>query len=326
MLRLPAFEHHRPKDLDEAVVLLGALHARGEPVKVIAGGTDLVPNMKHEITVPAHVISLRGLGLAGIRRDGDTLVLGAMTTVHAVGDDSLVGEHLPALAEACRQIAGPQLRRMGTLGGNVCLDTRCLYINQTHFWRSALGFCLKKDGTVCHVVQGGQNCVAAASNDSALPLILYGASLHLRRAGGERVVGIDRFFTADGVHNTVLEPDEILTEIRVPVPGPKVACAFEKLRLRKAIDYPLLNVAVRVDRDGPGRLERCDLVVSALGARPKRITLDKQVRGRALDAETIALVGKKAHAACRPLTNLATDPTWRREMIPVLVRRAMGRL
>jgi 4-hydroxybenzoyl-CoA reductase subunit beta len=160
MLRLPTFRHHAPEGLDAALALIGDLVARGESVKLIAGGTDLVPNMKHEITTPAHVVSLRGAGLAGIARQGESLVLGAMTPVQTVADDPLVREHLPALAEACAQIAGPQLRRMGTIGGNVCLDTRCLYINQSYFWRSSLGFCLKRDGTVCHVVAGGKNCVA----------------------------------------------------------------------------------------------------------------------------------------------------------------------
>lgn len=333
MLRLPSFQHHLPSSLEEAAVLLQKLLTQGHEVKLIAGGTDLVPNMKHEILTPAHVVSLKHAGLSGIERQGNTLRLGAMTSIHALAHEPLVSEHLPALAQAAAVIAGPQLRRMGTLGGNICLDTRCLYINQTYFWRQSLGFCLKKDGSVCHVVAGGQRCVAAASNDSVLPLMLYNAEVHLLHAtaGGteERRVPLTEFFVANGVKNTIIEPHEILTHVTVPVPAPTRAVAFEKLRIRKDIDYPLLNLAVRVDREAPeasSPLTGCEVVVSALGARPKQISLDKQVKGKRLDAELADTIARKVHGACRPLTNIATEPSWRRAMVPVLTKRALARV
>lgn len=323
MLRLPTFQYHRPGTLKEALTLLGDFEDRGVSAKVIAGGTDLVPNMKHEIETPAHVVSIRDLGMVGVRREGDTLILGAMTPLESVASDELVAEHLPALGDAVGQIAGPQLRVTGTLGGNLCLDTRCLYINQTHFWRSSLGFCLKKDGDVCHVVKKGKRCVAAASNDSALPLMLYGAELVIGSREGERRVLLGDFYSQDGVNNRNIGPGEILIEVRVPLPGPDVRCAFEKLRVRKSIDFPLLNVAVLVE--GTERAERLELVVSALGARPKRISLTSKARGAPLDEALVELAATRARAGCKPLTNLATDPQWRREMVPVLVKRALRR-
>lgn len=326
MLRLPSFEYHTPADTSAAVELLGELVARGEAVKLIAGGTDLLPNMKHEITTPTHVISLQRAGKTGVARDGSVIRIGAMTSVQMMADDEVVRSTLPALAEACAQIAGPQLRRMGTIGGNVCLDTRCRFINQSYFWRQALGFCLKKDGTVCHVVAKGRNCVAAASNDSALPLLAYGAMLRLLSVRGARELPLDELFVADGVKNNALAADEILDEIIVPVPGHGVACAFEKLRMRKSIDFALANVAVLVKRDGAGKLVRLEVVVGALGPKPKRLSLGPAVEGRELDEATIVEVCSRVQAGARPLTNIATDPEWRRAMVPVLVRRALRRL
>jgi 4-hydroxybenzoyl-CoA reductase subunit beta len=170
MLRMPKFEVARPTSLEEAVALLASA---GERAMLIAGGTDLLPNVKHRLFEPELVISLADVAqLRGIQRDGDgALVIGAMTTVDEVAKSALVQEHAPALAQATSLIAGPQLRRMGTLGGNVMLDTRCQWYNQTYFWRKSLGFCLKKDGSECHVVAGGSKCVAAASNDSAPALM-----------------------------------------------------------------------------------------------------------------------------------------------------------
>src|SRR5207244_6030984 len=157
------------------------------------------------------------------------LLLGAMCTVDELARSEVVKARLPALADACGQIAGPQLRRMGTLGGNLCLDTRCVYINQTHFWRNALGYCLKKDGTVCHVVAGGQRCVAAASNDTAPVLLALGASVRIVSPRGQRDLPLRDFYHADGVHNTVLQSDELLTEIRVPAAAFAKRQAFAKL-------------------------------------------------------------------------------------------------
>ncbi len=325
MLRLPAFAYHAPASLEEVASLLADFHASGASAKLIAGGTDLVPNMKHEITTPAHVVSLHRVGLDGVREQNGHVVVGAMTSIQTVAADPLVRARLPALAEACAQISGPQLRRMGTLGGNLCLDTRCLFINQTYFWRSALGFCLKKDGAQCHVVAGGRHCVAAASNDAALPLILYGAEVSLHSARGERTLPVSQLYVADGVRNLRLEPDEILTEVRVPTPRASVRCGFEKLRVRRSIDFSLVNLAALVERD-VGGVTRLELAVGCLNARPKHITLDAGVCGKPLDQALIAEVARRAHAACRPLNSIATDPEWRRQMVAVLAKRALGRL
>src|SRR5690606_2952419 len=161
VLRLHEYTYHRPATVAEAARLLAANPGRA---RLIAGGTDLVPNMKHGLVTPSHVIALKQLGeLHGIEEREGEVVIGAAETLSAVSRHPLIREHFGSLAEAAGSVAGPQLRNMGTIGGNLCLDTRCTYYNQTYFWRSALGFCLKKDGEVCHVTKVGRKCVAAHS-------------------------------------------------------------------------------------------------------------------------------------------------------------------
>lgn len=323
MLPLPIFDYHRPRTLDEARSLLASLGPRAQ---IIAGGTDLLPGMKQGLFEPEHVVSVARLEeLRGITLDGDTLLVGAGMKLAEVAESLSVQRLSPALAQAAAAVGGPHHRAMGTLGGNVCLDTRCRYYNQTHFWRKALGFCLKKDGTVCHVVKGGARCVAAASNDTAPALIALEAEIVVLGPGGERRVPARDFYVADGVKNTVLEPGEIVVRVAVPLGGAtRRRSAFEKLRKRGAIDFPLLSVAARIDREGE-EITGADVVVSALGARPRRVRAASKVeRGARADGLPEALAAA-AYAECKPLTNLDDEAEWRREMVPVLVRKAVRR-
>jgi 4-hydroxybenzoyl-CoA reductase subunit beta len=323
MLRLPKFEVAEPTTVAEAVRLLAE---HGDRARPMAGGTDLMPNMKHKIVTPELVVGLwRIAGLTGTRIDGDRIRIGALTTLHALSEDALILRELPALAEAAGMVAGPQLRRMGTIGGNVCLDTRCVYINQTYFWRRALGFCLKKDGTVCHVVKGGRRCVAAASNDSAPVLMTLGATLVIHSAQGAREVSVDEFYTTDGIFNQVRRPDDLVTEIVVPIPKPDTVMAYAKLRTRAAIDFPELGVAV-LARTSDGNVVHADVCITALASRPIHLTkLETIYRGRPLDRRLIDDIAAEAYRRCKPLSNIASDPAYRREMVPVFVRRAFKR-
>jgi 4-hydroxybenzoyl-CoA reductase subunit beta len=320
VLTLPPFEYHAPGTVTEAVALLAA--HRGN-VKVIAGGTDLVPNMKHRLFTPGHVVGLRGIrGLDLIKEEAGFIALGAMTTIAELARHPLVLRRLPSLASAAAQIAGPQLREMGTLGGNLCLDTRCVYYNQTYFRRQALGFCLKKDGTVCHVVKSGKKCVAAASNDTAPVLLTLGATVSVAGPRGIRELALSELYVPDGIVNMRLGADELLTEVRVPSPSPRLRAGYQKVRVRASIDYPALTVALAFETDASERLEKLSLVLSALGARPHSVGGLDALRGRPVDAALVSEVGRMAHKQCHPLTNINVDTGWRRQMIPVFVRRA----
>jgi 4-hydroxybenzoyl-CoA reductase subunit beta len=262
-----------------------------------------------------------------------------MTTLDELARDERVRARAPALAQAVGLVAGPQLRRMGTLGGNVMLDTRCQWYNQTYFWRSALGFCLKKDGSVCHVVAGGANCVAAASNDSAPALMSLDAELVFsgsaaassgaaaRGSVARRRLTIDELYTSDGIHNKRVR-GEILVEVRVPPVPRGHHGAYGKLRERGSIDFPLLGLAARLDLAPGGEVAAAALCAVALQARPLR--LEKAIRpllgtrpGTAGFRSALEEACELARKQCHPLDNIPGDPDYRREMVPVYVRRTL---
>ena len=324
MLRLHPFRYHRPRTVEEAVSLLAEF---GEDAMPIAGGTDLMPNMKHRLFTPGHVVSLNGIASMrgiGTTPSGDRLRIGALETLADVSSHPAVRRHFTGLAEAAGLVAGPQLRNMGTIGGNVCLDTRCTYYNQTEFWRAALGYCLKKDGTVCHVTKVGRKCVAAHSADTPPNLIALGASLSLTGPGGTREIDAGDFFVTDGIRNTLRAPDEILTGITIPITNGRHRSAYRKLRQRNSIDFPLLSVAVAGEFEEDGTVAGLTGVVSALGARPRvlagwtEIAAGVRLRNGVIDA-----LAERAWSQCRPLENAIVDAEWRRAMVPVYVKRAL---
>jgi 4-hydroxybenzoyl-CoA reductase subunit beta len=326
VLRLPQFSVESPRSVDAAVTLLGEL---GERARLVAGGTDLLPNMKHRIEEPEVLVSLAGVDeMKGVSVDSDgTLVIGAMTPLDRVASHPEVKRRAPVLAQAAGIVASPQIRRMGTLGGNVMLDTRCRYINQTHFWRQALGYCLKKDGTLCHVVAGGRKCVAAASNDSAPALMTLGGMLDFRSTKGSRSVKIDELWHTDGIYNKKTEPGELLVSVRVPAQRTGHRGAYGKLRERCSFDFPQLGIAVRLDLDGSAVAD-ADVVVVALQARPLRLkgvadTLRGSTLGTPAFERAVRTVGDRAHQQCHPMPNIPGDPDYRREMVPVYVRRTL---
>ncbi len=324
MLRLHSYAYDRPQSLAAALRILAANPGSALP---IAGGTDLMPNMKHQLFTPKRLVALRQLPeLRGIHVAAGELVIGAAETLTTIARDPLVREHAPSLARAAGLVAGPQLRNMGTIGGNLCLDTRCTYYNQTYFWREALGFCLKKDGDVCHVTKVGKKCVAAHSADTPPVLMTLGASVDLASADGERSMPVTDFFVADGIENTMRGWNELVTRVRVPLPMNGTRATYVKLRQRAAIDFPLLSIAAAGDFDGDV-VRELRIVVSALGSRPRQISgLDRVATGRRLTADVVDAIAERAFAQCHPLENIIVDAEWRRAMVPVYVRRALAEL
>ncbi|MBI5167910.1 MAG: FAD binding domain-containing protein [Candidatus Eisenbacteria bacterium] len=327
MLTLPAFAWSRPQSVEDALAVLAA-HP-GECL-IVAGGTDAVPNLKHRLHEPRRLVHLGGIGeLRGIRAGDAGLEVGALVTLTELASHPHVREHFPGVVTAAAHVASPQIRNMGTVGGNLCLDTRCTYYNQTFFWREALGFCLKKDGTRCHVVPQGKRCVAAHSSDVAPVWIALGAEVEIasRDADGavsRRSIPVEAFFVGDGVHNNVLAPGELVTRVLVPGAAYGLRTSYRKLRPRAAIDFPMLSVAVAVRGDA-ARIEELRVVVSALGAKPRTLGgLDAIVAGRAHDAALAEAVGAVAHKQCHPLSNVPYDTDWRHDMVPVFVKRALA--
>jgi len=264
MLPFSSFAYEAPDNLVDAMAIAAAPSTR-----IIAGGTDLLPSMKHRLFTPTTLLSLRRLDtLKGITQlENGGLSIGAMTTLKQLRRSPLINSDYPAISEACRTIATATIQAMGTLGGNVMLDTRCLFYNQPAGWRDSIGGCLKAEGSVCHVVQRGKGCYAAQSADTIPALWLYGATVEFASQDGIREVAVSDLFAEDGRTWLKIQPGEILTRILLPPATSPVA--HRKLRIRGAIDYGLLLVAVQ--RTGSG----ARAVLSALGPQPVVIATEQ---------------------------------------------------
>ena len=317
MLPLSPFSLSEPKNLHELSVEVSNIDST---TKLIAGGTDLLPNLKHGLYHVRHLISLRRLSeLKFIDIDENRLSLGALTKLSDIATNKMIHSHMPALAQTSARIASPQIRNMGTVGGNICLDTRCLYFNQTEFWRRSLGYCLKKDGCACHVVKTGKRCVAAASNDLATILLAYSAKVSILGRDQSYVVPLDEFYTAHGEKNNMLPLGHLVTDVRVDFARASFA-GFYKVRMRESIDFPLLSVAVLV-RVEDGLLISGRLVLNALVAKPKVFDLD-EFANLGYNRELINAIADFAQRKCHPQTNIIGDVSFRKHMIAVAVKRA----
>ncbi|HEV2580519.1 MAG TPA: FAD binding domain-containing protein, partial [Ktedonobacteraceae bacterium] len=252
MLRLPPFRYLAPRHLDEAAQML---EQEGEQAMLVAGGTDLYPNMKRRQFTPPVLIGLRAIPelktISGSPEQG--MRIGAGVTLTRLAEHPALLEHYPALATAAGSVSTPQLRNAGTIGGNLLLDTRCNYYNQTEFWRRSIGYCMKKDGDVCLVAPGSPRCWAISSADTAPVLVSLGASVRLVSARGERVIPVHELFRDDGMYPYTKAADEILTEVILP-PAAGWQSVYLKLRRRGSFDFPILGVAVALRPAGDGSI------------------------------------------------------------------------
>jgi 4-hydroxybenzoyl-CoA reductase subunit beta len=293
----------------------------------IAGGSDVLPKMKRRQIEPAYLVGLRGLPeLAGISCEPDgSLRIGAGETLAALCTDPEVARSAPALAAAARSVSTPQLRASGTLGGNVLVDTRCNYYDQTYEWRRALGFCFKKDGDWCPLAPGGHRCWSVSSSDTAPVLIALAASATLTGPAGSRTLPVEDLYQDDGLVPVRKERAEVLTSIVVP-PADGLRATYWKLRRRESFDFPILGVAVAVDLRG-GVVTRARIVLGAVASHPLRATAAEDLlAGRPLTAEAIEEAARLAGNPARPLDNTDLEHYWRKRMSRVYVRRALQEL
>jgi 4-hydroxybenzoyl-CoA reductase subunit beta len=321
-MSLPAFKLLRPRTIEEAV---GFLAEHGSGLQVLAGGTDLLPSMKQRLFTPAYLMDIRGLEeLNGIHeRAGSGVEIGALTPLSAIEDSEFIRRKYRVLHEAVMTIASPILRNMGTLGGNICLDTRCVWYNQSLQWRRSCGFCIKKDGDLCHVAPGGTRCWAAFSGDTPPALLCLGAELEIAGPKGFRWMALKDFYTNIGDARMKLDPNEMLTRVFLP----EAACGWKgsymKLRIRGSIDYPLAGVAVAVKQNG-GPIEAARVAVTAVNPAPLLVpAAETALLGKRIDEHVAAAVGELAAKTAKPLTTSALTPEYRREVIKVYTKRAL---
>jgi 4-hydroxybenzoyl-CoA reductase subunit beta len=323
MLRLPSFRYLEPKSLSDALKMKGEAGPDG---MFVAGGTDLYPNMKRRHQEPTTVISL--MGIPELRR-ADDAVIGAGVTLTALavrpsGRPAVIGR-------AAALVSTPLLRNMGTLGGNLCLDTRCNYYNQSYEWRKSIDFCMKKDGHICWVAPSSPRCWAVNSSDVAPVMVAIGAEYRLLGPQGERVVPAGRFYHNDGINYLTKQPDEILIDVRIPAPGGWDA-VYHKLRRRGSFDFPVLGVAAWVKwEQGAGSRERtvsdARIVLGGVASYPQEIPeAGAALKGNRLTNESIAAAADAAYRPAKPMDNTDFDLSWRKQMTRVYVTRALEEL
>jgi len=332
-MTMPAFRLFRPRTIDEAVRVL-CDYPDGN-AKVIAGGTDVVPNLQMGLFSPRALVDIKGLQeLSRIDYSPDRgLSIGALATLTSVCESPVVREKFPVLASAVHSIAGPLQRNMGTLGGNLCLETRCLWYNQSYFWRKSLGGCLKlpmpnKDAaypeTRCHVAPGGHRCWAVWSGDSAPALLALDAEVEIASARGTRRLSLAEFYKNDGMDRIALGRDELLIGVHVPARMAGRKGTYHKLRIRNSIDYPLAGVAAVFDLAADGTVREARLALSAVNPAPLLVReVSELLEGRKYSAEAVEAVAHHAIRTAKPLTTSASTPVYRREMVKLFTRRAL---
>ena len=323
MIRLPRFEYHAPTTVQEAVV---RLTQSGPDAMLLAGGTDLLPNMKRRQQTPRVLIALRGVLELHRHTNGNGHVLGAGLTLSEIVRDQRLLHQCTALWQAAAQVATPHLRAMGTLGGNLCLDTRCNYYDQSYEWRKAIDFCMKKDGDRCWVATSSPTCLAVSSTDTAPALIALGASVSLVSSAGTRQLAIAELYRNDGIAYLTRRPDEILTSVHVPeTTGWR--STYWKLRRRGSFDFPVLGVAAALKFLPDGTVEDGRLVLGAVSSRPLIAErASASLRGRTLTDEAIAEAADLAYVIAKPMDNTDFTLLWRKRVVRDFVTYALCEL
>lgn len=324
MMRLPLFEFRTPQTMTEAVRILDG---EGPQAMPLAGGTDLLPNMKRRQQVPKTLMSLNRIGELHLTKLGTSgSRLGACVTLSEIAADPRFRNGMTALAQAASFVATPQIRNMATLGGNLCLDTRCNYYDQNYEWRKAIGFCLKKDGDTCWVAPGSSKCMAVSSTDTAPALMALGARVRLVSHSGEREVALTDLYQNDGIHYIKRQPNELLTEVLLDsLHGWR--SAYWKLRRRGSFDFPVLSVAAAAKFSKSGVMEDARIVVGSVACLPLvAAEASNSLKGRQLNQDSIAQAATVAARVAKPLDNTDFDMTWRKRVTAEFVTYALREL
>ena len=323
-MRLPKFDYRTPQTIAEAVKIMADV---GPTAQFVAGGTDLYPNMKRRQQMPQTVISVMRLReLNQITGDGSHgLRIGASVILTDVCENEIINRDYPVVARAARTISTPLLRNMGTIGGNLLLDTRCNYYDQNFEWRKGINFCLKKDGDICWVAPGSSKCWAVQSSDLVPVMVAIGAKLRFASTLGERVIDAAGLYNDDGIDYLHKRPDELLVSIELP-PTNGWRASYQKLRRRGAFDFPVLGVAAYIKDEG-GVVSDARVVLGGIAPAPVEIKeAGSMLVGKALNDEQIQIVAEAAYVKARPLDNTDFVYQWRKQMARQYTLRALREL
>jgi 4-hydroxybenzoyl-CoA reductase subunit beta len=317
---LPRFKYHQPGTLDEALSIAKNCHGDFD---YIAGGTDVLPNYKNRLNNQKNLISLSGI--EELHQITETKI-GAMVTLVELEKSALLKEKCPVIPEAAHLIATPLIREAGTVGGNILLDTRCWFFNQSYLWRESKGFCLKAEGDICLVVPQKEICYATYSGDLAPVLMVLDATFHLAGPDGKREVHSSKFFTHDGITRNVKLPEEILTHISIPKTSQSLRAGYRKLRVRDSMDYPVMGTAVAL-RLTERTIEALRIAVTGTETTPLLYDeVTKQYLGDQLTGEFIEHISHEITEQVKPYRNVHFSPQYRKAMVGVFLQRILTEL
>jgi 4-hydroxybenzoyl-CoA reductase subunit beta len=322
MIPMPDFRVEYPDTIEAVARLL----AGKDEARMLAGGTDLVTNLRHGIGAPALLVSLDHVkGLHDIVADGDALCIGASVTLARLASDADVALRFPALAAAAGMVASPAIRSTATLGGNLCLDTRCLYYNQSEIWRRSNDYCLKYRGEICHVAPQGKRCHAAFSGDVAPVLLVLGAEAEIAGPAGARRIPLNELYRDDGAQHLVLERGELLAAVRVPRQRPTMRAAYRKARTRGAIDFPLAGVALALEMQ-QGRVSDLRVALTGTNSRPLLLAGTEGLCGQTPDQALLDKLMKLIKRQASPQRTTVTASNYRRQVAAAIAVRLVSEL
>ena len=325
MMRLPKFTYRVPKTISDAVKMVGDA---GAEAMFVAGGTDLYPNMKRRQQMPKTVISVTRLHeLHQIRGDASSgMVIGSSVSLTQICEDPTISRDYGFVADAARLISTPILRNMGTIGGNLLLDTRCNYYDQNYEWRKGINFCMKKDGDICWVAPSSPKCWAVQSSDLAPVMVAIGARVKLVSGSGERMLDAADLYNNDGIDYLRKRPNELLTEIHLR-PRNGLRAVYKKLRRRGSFDFPVLGIAAALDIADDGIVSAARLILGGVAPAPIDVSEAGQALiGQPLDQERINAAAEACYLKARPLDNTDFLMNWRKQMARPFVQRALEEL
>ena len=319
---MPEFSVKRPGSVAEAVALLASTPG----ARLLAGGTGLLPNLRRGIERPAMLVDLGAVhDFARMGLSGEGLSLGAGVTLSRLAADAGVAGGYLAIAEAARTVAGPSHRSVATVGGNLCLDTRCVFYNQSEWWRATNEYCLKRGGEVCHVAPQGKHCHAAFSGDLAPALLALDAEVELVATRGTRRLKLSGLYRDDGAAHLTIAADEVLARVIVPAPAAGLASGYRKACVRGAIDFPLAGAACALSiRDG--NLAKLRVALTGTNSQPFVLAETDALLGRPVDADTLLSLAKLVQKQVSPMRTTATQSNYRRQVAAVLVQRLVREL
>ena len=317
---LPAFRLHRPATVDEAIEIA---RASDGDFDYVAGGTDLLPNYKNRLNPRRNVIALWGILELCASGKSD---YGAMARLASLGQGTELRRRYGGLADAVNEVATPLIRQQATLGGNLLVETRCYYFNQSHDWRASKGYCMKADGDVCLVVPQKEICYAIYAGDTAAPLITLDATVRIQGFQGERDVRLRDFFQPDGIRKNVMEKGDLITRILMPPGAEKYRSGYMKLRLRDSFDFPDAGVGVAVRLDGDV-VEDLQIAVTAVSMTPQTFPeVTAPVSGERLTPDLVEHLADTVAAKTQPVRNVMFPPQYRKRMVGLFTRRLLSRL